>query len=62
MSDTDVIRQVEALYRAAVALRRNTDPLLAGQIEGVIGRLSALLAVLGAAVPEDALPTMREKE
>jgi hypothetical protein len=47
---------IQAAYAAAVALRGNADPLLAGQIEGIIGRLSALLAVIGAPVPDDALP------
>ena len=48
--------RVQAAYAAAVALRDNADPLLAGQIEGIIGRLSALLAVIGAPVPDDVLP------
>lgn len=61
MSDTEFLDQVQAIYRAAVTLRRNSDPLLAGQVEGVIGRLSALLAALGAAVPDDALPDTRDK-
>lgn len=47
--------RIEAAYRAAVALRECADPLLVGQIEGVIGRLSALLAAIGAPVPDDAL-------
>jgi hypothetical protein len=48
--------RIEAVYRAAVELRECTDPLLAGQIEGVIGRLSALLVAIGAPVPDDVLP------
>ena len=49
--------RIQAVYDAAVALRDNADPLLAGQVEGIIGRLSALLAAIGAPVPVDALPT-----
>ena len=52
--------RIEAAYAAAVALRRVADPLLAGQIEGIIGRLSALLASIGAPVPDDALPPTKE--
>jgi hypothetical protein len=52
--------RIEAAYAAAVALRRVADPLLAGQIEGIIGRLSALLASIGAPVPDDALPQKEE--
>ena len=37
------------------ATEKDADPLLAGQYEGIVGRASALLAVLGATVPEDAL-------
>lgn len=48
--------RVQAVYAAAVALRSNADPLLAGQIEGIIGRLSALLAMIGDVVPDDAVP------
>ena len=48
--------RVQEIYDLAVKLRENPDPLLAGQYEGIIGRLSALLAVLGAPVPDDALP------
>jgi hypothetical protein len=51
--------RIEAAYRAAVALRDCDDPLLAGQIEGVIGRLSALLVAIGSPVPDDALPPDR---
>jgi NAD(P)-dependent dehydrogenase (short-subunit alcohol dehydrogenase family) len=54
--------QVEALYRAALALRANPDPLLAGQYESVIGRLSALLAAMGATVPEDAAAAATAKQ
>jgi NAD(P)-dependent dehydrogenase (short-subunit alcohol dehydrogenase family) len=52
--------QVEALYRAALTLRESPDPLLAGQYEGVIGRLSALLAAMGASAPEQAPATPAE--
>lgn len=52
----DALKQVEDMYRTAAALRRDADPLLAGQYEGLIGRLTALLAAMGAAVPDDALP------
>ena len=48
--------RIEAAYRAAIALRDIDDPLLAAQVEGIVGRLSALLAVIGAPVPDDALP------
>jgi hypothetical protein len=51
---------IEAAYAAAVAMRNSKDPLLVGQIEGVIGRLSALLASIGANVPDDALPPAEE--
>ena len=52
--------RIEAAYAAAVALRGNADPLLAGQIEGIIGRLSALLVAIGAPVPDDVLPASEE--
>jgi len=52
--------RIEAAYAAAVAMRNSKDPLLVGQIEGVIGRLSALLASIGANVPDDALPPAEE--
>ena len=52
--------RIEAAYAAAVAMRNSKDPLLAGQIEGIIGRLSALLASIGADVPDDALPAAEE--
>lgn len=45
-----------SLYRQALELRRDEDPLLAGQFDGVIGRLSALLAVLGDPLPASAPP------
>lgn len=48
--------RLEALYHAARALREDGDPLLAGQYEGVIGRLSALLASIGEPVPDDDAP------
>ena len=51
------LMRVQAVYAAAVALRDNADPLLIGQIEAIIGRLSALLAAMGAPVPDDAVPT-----
>lgn len=50
------LARLQELYRLAVALRVNADPLLAGQYEGIIGRITALLAAVGAPVPEDALP------
>ena len=50
--------RVRTIYELAVALRKNADPLLAGQYEGIIGRLTALLAIMGAPVPDDALPAM----
>jgi hypothetical protein len=56
MNDDTDLERIEAAYRAAVAMRACADPLLIGQIEGVIGRLSALLAAIGAPVPDDALP------
>jgi hypothetical protein len=52
----DDLKRVQDMYRAAVALRKDADPLLAGQYEGLIGRLTALLAAMGAAIPDDALP------
>jgi hypothetical protein len=48
--------RVQALYDLAVQLRVDADPLFAGQYEGIIGRLSALLAQMGAPVPDDAVP------
>jgi hypothetical protein len=57
MDDHPDRARIQAAYRAAVALRASGDPLLVGQIEGVIGRLSALLAAIGEPVPRDALPT-----
>jgi hypothetical protein len=54
--------RVQAVYTAAVALRDSADPLLAGQIEGIIGRLSALLAMMGAPVPDDALPATADSQ
>jgi NAD(P)-dependent dehydrogenase (short-subunit alcohol dehydrogenase family) len=59
--------RIEALYHAAKALRDDGDPLLAGQYDGVVGRLSALLASIGEAIPDDgaavpaggAFPSMR---
>ena len=51
--------RIEAAYRAAVALRVGADPLLAGQVAGVIGCLSAMLASIGAPVPDDALAGTR---
>jgi len=56
MNNPDLAR-VQAVYAAAVALRDIGDPLLIGQIEAIIGRLSALLAAMGAPVPADAVPT-----
>ncbi len=56
MTDDPDRKRIEAAYRAAVAMRDCRDPLLVGQIEGVIGRLSALLVAIGAPVPDDALP------
>lgn len=44
------------MYRTAVTLRQQADPLLVGQYEGLIGRLTALLAVMGGSVPDDAVP------
>lgn len=52
----DALKQVQDMYRTAVTLRRQADPLLAGQYEGLIGRLTALLAAMGASIPDDALP------
>ncbi len=57
MTEHPALARVKAAYEAAVALRAETDPLLAGQIEGIIGRLSALLAAIGSTVPDDALPS-----
>lgn len=53
-------QRVQTLYELAVELRRNADPLLEGQYEALVGRLTALLAVLGAPVPDDALPPFTE--
>jgi len=47
--------KVHAMLRIATSMRSDADPLLAGQIEGVIGRLTAMLAVLGEVLPENAL-------
>lgn len=49
------IEQVHAMLKIARAMRADPDPLLAGQIAGIIGRLTAMLAVLGETLPEDAL-------
>jgi len=54
--------RVRALYRQAVGLRQDTDPLLSGQFESVIGRLSALLAAMGDPVPSDALASSKQHE
>ncbi len=50
------LQRTRALYHQAVSLRLDLDPLLAGQHEAIIGRLSALLAAMGDPVPADALP------
>ena len=55
-------KRVQAIYDLALALRDNPDPLLQGQYEGIIGRLTALLAAMGAPVPEDALPSSTPPE
>ena len=55
----DPKERVEAMVRIALSLRRDADPLLAGQYEGLIGRLTALLAVMGAPLPDDAVPGSR---
>jgi len=56
MSDlTPTVEKVHAMLRIAATLRADADPLLAGQVEGVIGRLTAMLAVLGEVLPEEAL-------
>ncbi len=60
MADPPDRARIEAAYTAAVALRASPDPLLAGQIEGIIGRLSALLVAIGAPVPDDALGESEE--
>lgn len=49
--DNTTLARVRSLYRQALTLRADPDPLLAGQYEGIIGRLSALLAVLGDPLP-----------
>ena len=54
------LARVRAMYDIAVSLRQSRDPLLTGQYEGIIGRLTALLAVLGDPVPDDALPQQEE--
>ncbi len=51
------IAQVRDMLDMALALRKGGDPLLAGQIDGLIGRLTALLAVLGALLPPDLMAT-----
>lgn len=56
MSELDHAREIEAMLRTAISLRKDADPLLAGQYEGLIGRMTALLAAMGAFVPEDAVP------
>lgn len=58
----DALKQVQEMYRTALALRQDADPLLAGQYEGLIGRLTALLAAMGAAIPDDALPRARNRD
>jgi len=48
--------RLQQIYDLAITLRTDADPLLAGQYEGIIGRLTALLAITGAPIPDDALP------
>lgn len=55
MSDTTAtLERVRALYQQALGLRQDTDSLLSGQFDAVIGRLSALLSVLGDPLPPSA--------
>ena len=42
---------IRAMLDLARGLNARTDPLLAGQVEGVVGRLTALLAALGETLP-----------
>lgn len=59
--------RIVALYLAARDLRKDSDALLAGQYDGVAGRLSALLTSIGEPVPDEnddeagdsAFPSMR---
>ena len=56
------LQRVRALYRQAIGLRQDTDPLLSGQFEAVIGRLSALLSAMGDPIPADALPDFEKHD
>jgi len=49
------IAQVKDMLRIAHALRAQADPLISGQVDGVIGRLTTLLVVMGEVLPENAL-------
>ncbi len=46
------LSQLHAMLSIAVALRSGADPMLAGQVEGLIGRMTAMLAQLGEPIPE----------
>lgn len=49
------VEQVKDMLRIAHALRAQADPLISGQVDGVIGRLTTLLVVMGEVLPENGL-------
>lgn len=56
MDNSDqAIQRVRSLYTQALTLRQDKDTLLSGQYEAIIGRLSALLSIMGDTLSPQAL-------
>ena len=62
MNNTDqAIELVRSLYTQALVLRQEKDTLLSGQYEAIIGRLSALLSIMGDTLSPQALGSLNSK-
>ena len=51
--DDPELAHLEAMHASALALCATADPLLRGQYEGLLGRITALLTIRSGALPVD---------
>ena len=51
--DDPELAHLEAMHASALALCATADPLLRGQYEGLLGRITALLTIRRGTLPDD---------